>query len=51
MVSCVLLAKRFEKQIFLSVDLPLGLGQGQQHVLEAEKGILEALKTIEKMGI
>jgi len=44
----MLVAKRFQKQIFLSVDLPLGLGEGQQMVFEAEKGIVEALKAIEK---
>ncbi|TFK25162.1 hypothetical protein FA15DRAFT_590993 [Coprinopsis marcescibilis] len=45
------LAKRFKKQIFLSVDLPaavVGFGQGQQLFLEAERGIVETLKELEK---
>lgn len=44
-------AKRFRKQIFLSVDLPasvVGFGQGQELVFEAERGIVEALKALEK---
>lgn len=39
-------AKRFRKQIFLSVDLPLTLGQGEQLVFEAEKRIVETLEKI-----
>jgi hypothetical protein len=45
------LAKRFQKQIFLAVDIPTGflsLGQGQQLVFEAEKGIVTTLKEIER---
>ncbi|KAF8973101.1 hypothetical protein BDZ97DRAFT_652432 [Flammula alnicola] len=45
------LAKRFQKQIFLSVDIPAGfvsLGQGQKLVLDAEKGIVATLKEIEE---
>ncbi|KAG2016147.1 hypothetical protein CC2G_009344 [Coprinopsis cinerea AmutBmut pab1-1] len=45
------LAKRFQKQIFLSVDLPasvVGFGQGPELVLEAERGIVETLKELEK---
>ncbi|KAF9529202.1 hypothetical protein CPB83DRAFT_852850 [Crepidotus variabilis] len=41
------LAKRFRKQIFLSVDLPLLPGQGEQLAFEAEKGIVETLKAVE----
>ncbi|TFK44373.1 hypothetical protein BDQ12DRAFT_672867 [Crucibulum laeve] len=44
------LAKRFQKQIFLSVDLPttfLSMGQGLQLLQEAEKGIVVTLKRIE----
>ncbi|KAF4620635.1 hypothetical protein D9613_000436 [Agrocybe pediades] len=44
------LAKRFRKQIFLSVDIPISfmtMGQGQQLVFEAEKGIVATLKEIE----
>ncbi|KDR75191.1 hypothetical protein GALMADRAFT_249151 [Galerina marginata CBS 339.88] len=44
------LAKRFQKQIFLSVDIPSRfdtMGQGHQLVFEAEKGIVAALKEIE----
>lgn len=43
-------AKRFKKQIFLSVDLPasiVGFGQGRQLLLEAERGIVETLKGLE----
>ncbi|KAF9482169.1 hypothetical protein BDN70DRAFT_802087 [Pholiota conissans] len=46
------LAKRFQKQIFLSVDIPSGflsLGQGPRLALEAEKGIVATLKEAEKM--
>ncbi|KAF9010539.1 hypothetical protein BDQ17DRAFT_1387772 [Cyathus striatus] len=45
------LAKRFQKQIFLSVDLPvtfLTMGEGDQLVLVAEKGIVQALKGAEE---
>ena len=44
------LAKRFQKQIFLSVDIPSGFspnGQGDKLLFEAEKGIVAALKEIE----
>lgn len=44
------LAKRFKKQIFLSVDIPasfLTLGQGARVLLEAEKGVVAALKELE----
>ena len=43
-------AKRFKKQIFLSVDIPSGfssLGGGQKLAFDAEKGIVAALKEIE----
>ncbi|PPR05862.1 hypothetical protein CVT26_010142 [Gymnopilus dilepis] len=45
------LAKRFGKQIFLSVDIGTGfntLGQGDVLVLEAEKGIVGTLKEIDR---
>ena len=41
------LAKRFKKQIFLSIDLPPSFGQGPQLLLEAERGIVETLKGLE----
>ena len=44
-------AKRFGKQIFLSVDIGTGfntLGQGDVLVLEAEKGIVGTLKEIDR---
>ncbi|KIJ68003.1 hypothetical protein HYDPIDRAFT_148213 [Hydnomerulius pinastri MD-312] len=44
------LARRFRKQIFLSVDIPptfLATAQGSRILLDAEKGIVEALKGIE----
>ncbi|PPQ89723.1 hypothetical protein CVT25_014124 [Psilocybe cyanescens] len=44
------LAKRFQKQIFLSVDIPVdftSMGQGHRLVFEAEKGIVTTLKEIE----
>ncbi|KAF8904455.1 hypothetical protein CPB84DRAFT_1814449 [Gymnopilus junonius] len=41
------LAKRFKKQIFLSIDIGTGIGQGDVLVLEAEKGIVAGLKEIE----
>ncbi|KAF6763113.1 hypothetical protein DFP72DRAFT_986861 [Ephemerocybe angulata] len=44
------LARRFKKQIFLSVDMPaaiVGFGQGQMLLLDAERGIIERLKELE----
>lgn len=43
-------AKRFQKQIFLSVDIPsssLTMDYGQQLLQEAEKGIVATLKEME----
>lgn len=43
-------AKRFKKQIFLSVDLPaavVGFGQGEALLLEIERGIIATLKELE----
>ena len=43
-------ARRFKKQIFLSVDFPaaaVGFGQGQELLLDAERGLVEALKELE----
>lgn len=43
-------ARRFQKQIFLSVDIPAGFssyGGGAKLVFEAEKGIVATLKEIE----
>ncbi|KJA20703.1 hypothetical protein HYPSUDRAFT_42760 [Hypholoma sublateritium FD-334 SS-4] len=48
------LAKRFKKQVFLSVDIPSGfssLGGGQKLAFDAEKGIVAALKEIEAATI
>jgi len=45
------LARRFRKQIFLSVDVPpnfLSMGQGPKLLLEMEKGIIETLKAKEE---
>ncbi|KAF8070607.1 hypothetical protein FPV67DRAFT_1561372 [Lyophyllum atratum] len=45
------LAKRFGKQIFLSIDVPstfLTIGQGPRLLLEAEKGIVTTLLGIEQ---
>lgn len=50
MASCTFLARRFRKQIFLSVDVPpafLSMGQGPKLLLEVEKGIVETLKEME----
>lgn len=44
------LAKRFKKQMFLSVDVPhsfLSMGNGQELLLEAERGIVVTLKDME----
>ncbi|EGO25257.1 hypothetical protein SERLADRAFT_465133 [Serpula lacrymans var. lacrymans S7.9] len=46
------LARRFGKQIFLSVDIPssfLSMGQGRL-LLDAEKGIVETLKAVESIS-
>ncbi|KAF9793292.1 hypothetical protein BJ322DRAFT_117922 [Thelephora terrestris] len=43
------LAKRFKKQIFLSVDIPsevCSAGQGPAVLLEIEKGVVEELKSV-----
>jgi hypothetical protein len=43
-------ARRFRKQIFLSVDVPptfLSISQGSKLLLEVEKGIVEILKEME----
>ncbi|GLB37582.1 putative proteasome assembly chaperone 4 [Lyophyllum shimeji] len=45
------LAKRFGKQVFLSVDVPstfLNIGQGPKLLLDAEKGIVTTLLEIEQ---
>ncbi|KAJ3473505.1 hypothetical protein NLI96_g12970 [Meripilus lineatus] len=45
------LAKRFKKQIFLSVDIPpgfLSMGDGPLLVLAAEKAVVEGLKEAEE---
>lgn len=45
------LAKRFKKQMFLSVDIPpaaLGFGQGLGLLLDAERGIVDTLQGLEK---
>lgn len=44
-------AKRFKKQIFLSVDIPpgfLSMGDGPLLVLAAEKAVVEGLKEAEE---
>ena len=43
-------ARRFRKQIFLSVDVPpsfLTMGQGSKLLLEVERGLVETLKEME----
>ncbi|KAF8160788.1 hypothetical protein B0H34DRAFT_672901 [Crassisporium funariophilum] len=47
------LAKRFQKQIFLAIDIPVGflsMGQGELLVMEAEKNIVATLKDIQKVA-
>jgi proteasome assembly chaperone 4 len=44
-------AKRFKKQIFMSIDIPasfLSLGQGPKLLHEAEKGIVVMLAEMEE---
>ncbi|KAH7929821.1 hypothetical protein BV22DRAFT_1028999 [Leucogyrophana mollusca] len=44
------LARRFRKQIFLSIDVPSTFqttGEGSRLLLDAEKGIIDALKAVE----
>ena len=46
-----MIARRFKKQIFLSVDMPatfFALGQGPQLAFEAEKRLVETLKELEQ---
>ena len=48
--KCIIQAKRFKKQIFLSVNVPhsfLSMGNGQELLLEAERGIVVTLKEME----
>lgn len=43
-------ARRFRKQIFLSVDVPptlLTMGQGPKLLLEVERSLVESLKEME----
>ncbi|KAI0733148.1 hypothetical protein C8Q72DRAFT_814459 [Fomitopsis betulina] len=45
------LARRFQKQIFLSIDLPPGfdsMGQGQKLILAVEKTLVETLIQMER---
>ncbi|KAH9839478.1 uncharacterized protein C8Q71DRAFT_749653 [Rhodofomes roseus] len=45
------LARRFKKQIFLSIDLPPGfdsMGQGQKLILAVEKAVVETLREVER---
>jgi proteasome assembly chaperone 4 len=49
-MSC-LTARRFRKQIFLSVDIPpafLSMEQGSRLFFEVEKGAVETLKELEQ---
>ncbi|KII92826.1 hypothetical protein PLICRDRAFT_37620 [Plicaturopsis crispa FD-325 SS-3] len=44
------LARRFGKQVFLSVDVPpnfLSMGQGPKLLMEVEKGLVQTLKEME----
>ena len=44
-------ARRFKKQIFLSIDIPptfLSMGHGPKLAFEAEKRVVETLKELEK---
>lgn len=44
----VLIARRFKKQIFLSVDVPpafMALGDGPRLVLAVERAVVDALKS------
>lgn len=46
-----LAARRFKKQIFLSIDIPptfLSMGHGPKLAFEAEKRVVETLKELEK---
>jgi hypothetical protein len=48
----VILARRFCKQIFLSVDVPplfVSMGQGSTLLMEIEKGIIDSLKRLEEV--
>ncbi|KAI0342167.1 hypothetical protein BDW22DRAFT_1429651 [Trametopsis cervina] len=51
--SCRLLARRFQKQIFVSVDIPpsfMTLGDGSKLLVAAEKAVVQALQDIEARG-
>ncbi|KAI0268765.1 hypothetical protein BC834DRAFT_820934 [Gloeopeniophorella convolvens] len=41
------LARRFGKQIFLSVDVPVSVGDGAEIVVEVEKALVAGLKELE----
>jgi proteasome assembly chaperone 4 len=42
------LARRFGKQIFLSVDVPVSMGDNSGMIAEVEKALVDTLKDIEK---
>jgi hypothetical protein len=41
-------ARRFEKQIFLSVDVPVSMGENSGIIVEVEKALVDTLKEMEK---
>jgi len=42
------LARRFGKQIFLSVDVPVSIGDDSGMIVEVEKALVDTLKEMEK---
>lgn len=41
------IAKRFQKQVFVSIDIPSGFGNGLEIGISVEKGIVMMLKRLE----
>jgi len=41
-------ARRFGKQIFLSVDVPVSIGDDSGMIAEVEKALVDTLKEMEK---
>jgi len=41
-------ARRFGKQIFLSVDVPVSMGDGSEILVRVEKALMDTLREMEK---
>ncbi len=48
MTNCFAAARRFGKQIFLSVDVPVSVGDDSGTIVQVEKALVDTLKEMEK---